>query len=264
MPSGGGIHAINRAHGNFKKIMKNSKKIYLALRKRVLLSLRGRFFIVRRQRGLTFLVDVLNYIDRQIEAFGSYENAQINSFVARIGEHDATLFVDIGANLGLYSLAVAKSFPNCDIVAFEPDRRNFCQLHGNLFVNEFEDRVRVEPFALGANSGQTRFIRHSAENRGRSRVDADGSVSVEVRKLDDLLMVSGLRIALKIDVEGHEHNVITGATKLLLENDCLLQIESFSPDRLERQLAALGYRLLARHGDDLTFERHPDLVTCTE
>lgn len=232
------------------------KQVYMAIRKRCLLALRGRFFIVRRKRGLSFLVDILNYIDREIEAFGSYENKQISQLLAKIRERNATFFIDIGANIGLYSISVAKIFPKCEILAFEPDRRNFCQFHANLFLNGLEDRVRVEPYAISASSGQACFTRHEAENRGRSRVESGGGFVVETRRLDDLLEISGGCVAIKIDVEGHEYDVIAGATKLLTNNDVFLQIESFSSDRIEGQLAALGYRVTGRTGHDLTFERN--------
>ena len=231
------------------------RQLYLALRKRLLLALRGRFFVARRDRNLLFLIDILNYIDREIEAFGAYEKDQLSQFLGRIADRKASLFVDIGANLGLYSLSVATAFPDCEIVAFEPDRRNFGQLHGNLFLNNLQDRVRVEPFALSSAAGQTRFVRHDAENRGRSRLGEDGGFLVEVRRLDDLLPVSGRNIVIKIDVEGHERDVIAGAGRILAENDCLLQVECFAPEALVAQLRDLGYRLVAREGDDLTVEK---------
>ena len=222
------------------------------------MALRGRFFVSRRGYDLLYLIDIRNYIDREIEAFGGYEKPQLAHFLRRVGARNASLFVDIGANLGLYSLAVARTYPECEVLAFEPDRRNFCQLHGNLFLNDLQDRVRVEPYALSSSSGQTRFVRHDAENRGRSRVDKQGGFSVDVRRLDDLLLITGQSIVIKIDVEGHEQDVIAGAGQVLSQNDCLLQVECFAPDSLIRQLGDLGYQVVARDGDDLTFEKRPE------
>lgn len=231
------------------------RKIYMALRKRILLTLKGRYFVISRNRGLIFLADILNYIDREIEAFGEYEAVQVSGLLEKISESNATHFVDIGANLGIYSLAVAKSCPNCEILAFEPDRRNFSQLHANIFLNDLQDRIRVEPYAISAAKGSARFYRYQDENRGRSGLSEDGSYMVETRRLDDLLQVSGKKIVVKIDVEGREQDVISGAINVLASNDCLLQIESFDPDRIERKLAALGYRLTVRMGNDLLFEK---------
>ena len=55
--------------------------------------------------------------------------------------------------------------------------------------------------------------------------------------------MEGKRIAIKIDVEGHEVNVINGALKLLSENDCVLQVECFTAvPELEGILRAIGYK----------------------
>ncbi len=60
---------------------------------------------------------------------------------------------------------------------------------------------------------------------------------------------------IKIDVEGHEVNVLAGAEALLLKNQAVLQVECFEPHRhfLRPFLEKLGYRELAEIGPDLYF-----------
>lgn len=228
-------------------------QIYLALRKRALRLLRGRYFVVSR-RGARYLVDINNYIDRQIEAYGGYENDRVDRFLDEMARLNCAMFVDIGANLGVYTVAVAARFPKMDIVAFEPDTINFAQLYANLFLNKMADRVNVHSVALSNKAGITHFHRYDDENRGRSAVRPDGELIIQIMTLDSLLVVSGQRVALKVDVEGHEVEVLMGARSLLSNNKCLLQVECFDVSRIEPLLTELGYALKWQVGDDYVFE----------
>lgn len=228
-------------------------QIYLALRKRILRLLRGRYFVVSR-RGSRYLVDVKNYIDRHIEAYGGYENDRVDRFLDEMAKIDCNMFLDIGANLGVYTVAVAKRFPDVDIVAFEPDRINCAQLHANLFLNAIADRVDVHAVALSDQAGTVHFQRHNDENRGRSAVRPDGEIQVQAVTLDSVLKMTGQRVAVKIDVEGHEAAVLLGARSLLANNQCFLQIESFELSRIEPMLKELGYAVKWHIGEDYIFE----------
>lgn len=228
------------------------EQIYLAIRKRVLHLLHGRYFVVSRQ-GSRYLLDIRNYIDRQIEATGGYEKDRIERFLEEMARMECNLFIDIGANLGLYTLAVAKKFPDLDIIAFEPDKINCAQLHANIFLNTIVDRVKVHAVALSDRSGMASFHRHDDENRGRSAVRRDGEIQVPTKTLDSIMTMSGQRVALKIDVEGHEPEVLLGARSLLVNNNCLLQVESFDLSLVEPILSELGYAVKWRIGSDYVF-----------
>ena len=227
-------------------------QLYLALRKRILTILKGRYFVVRRG-GLYFLVDIFNFIDRRIEGNGEYEEDLILQFIDDVKKLGADYFIDIGANLGLYSLKIATSQPNISIIAFEPDLRNFSQLHANIFLNELEDVIKTERIALSDRSGESRFHRDEAENRGRSRVANNGDRFVLAKKLDDLLNFSGKRVAIKIDVEGHELKVIRGAEHFLQNNKCIVQIEAFDRAPVQEAMMRVGYTLTRSVGNDLIF-----------
>lgn len=225
------------------------KTIYLAIRKRILLLLRGQYFVARRN-GRRYLIDPYNYIDRRIEAFGTYERSQRSYFLNLLKQNAATLFVDIGANNGLYSIDVLHTLPDIKAVAFEPDTRNLAQLYANLFLNEIEDRVEIHNVALSNTVGSVRFHRHERENRGRSMIAADGERSVAVAMLDDIITCAGQTVGIKIDVEGHELKVLDGAKKLLVNNKCILQVEAFNPKPVLELLREYGYRTCAQFGDD--------------
>lgn len=219
----------------------------------MLLAFRGRYFVVRRDAGV-FLVDIKNHIERRIEAFGNYEAAQLSYFF-RVGTQvQPTMIIDIGANTGLYSIQSARRFPRCEVLAFEPDLRNRAQLMANLFLNEMQDRVRVQDLALSDKAGITSFHRFSDENRGRSSIQSGGEYMVRRACLDNLVKLKGETIMLKIDVEGHELEVLRGAKDLLFSNKCALQIESTErEDMLVDFFSLLNYRKFACIGHDKYF-----------
>lgn len=231
-----------------------AKDVYLALRKRIRLLFTGRYFVVQKN-GIKYLLDIYNYIDRNIEAYGIYEHDQLSYFMQQIAQLGSSKFIDAGANSGMYSINVAARFPGVKVIAFEPDTRNLAQLHGNLYLNEIQDVVDVQSVALSDSSGTASFHRHGRENTGRSMLSATGEYSVSVARLDDIVSAVGERIAIKIDVEGNELPLLRGAQRLLQDNECFIQVESFSPGEITKYLGELGYFIQKQYGNDYYFSR---------
>ncbi len=230
------------------------KNIYLAFRKKIRLFISGRYFIVQK-KGVNYLLDAYAYIDRNIEAYGIYEPDQLTYFIEKITNFNPSLFIDAGANLGLYSVNVAREIPGIRVIAFEPDARNRAQLIANLFLNELVEVVSVEGVALSDRSGFARFHRHNKENPGRSMLSDEGTYTVTIKTLDDKINSVGERIAIKIDVEGHELPLLKGAYRVLTENECFIQVESFAPAGVFEFLSGLDYFLLKQYGNDYFFTR---------
>ena len=164
----------------------------------------------------------------------------------RILGHD-TLFVDVGANIGTYSLWAADL--GSAVIAVEPAVDARQALRDNADLNGFE--LEVIPAALAEKPGVMRFINSMATMNHLVRKDEAGGVEVEVRTLDSVL---GTRVAdgVKIDVEGGEHFVLDGARQALAEGRLpVIQIEwnvmaekmyGDSRERLADALIGYGYR----------------------
>ena len=127
------------------------------------------------------------------------------------------LFVDIGANCGLYSLIAAKA--GVPVLAVEPNRLNHLRLKQNIDHNGF---ANIQPHALALSDKPGRAALYGG-GEGASLLRNWGGMTntyaqeVEVDTLDNLLASrSGLGdILIKIDVEGHELAVLSGARGLL-------------------------------------------------
>ena len=133
------------------------------------------------------------------------------------------LFVDIGANVGSYTVLAAGAC-GASVVAVEPVPSTYGQLLDNIRLNNLESLVIAENIGLAAAPGQLRF---SARLGTMSHVLAAGkqeadAIDVPVRTLDDVLQ-DRRPTFIKIDVEGYEAEILKGARRAL-RSDTLLAV----------------------------------------
>lgn len=157
--------------------------------------------------GAPFRFDIVdNSTDRQSLLRPAYNREEFDFLVGKMGE--GAVFVDIGANVGFFSVKVAAHCgPDCSVVAIEPNPVTLARLRFN--AQSLRDRIAVVGKAIGRVLGTARF-HSSGSNLGESRFDAAGEIEVPVEPLLDVVTALGLsRIdALKIDVEGYEDEAL--------------------------------------------------------
>jgi FkbM family methyltransferase len=220
--------------------------------------------------GSRFLLDLDNYVDSMLFVKGGFESREIETLTRYAEEAGCRAFVDVGAHFGLFTITIARQ-PWCQrVYAFEPDPRNFAQLMANVFLNNLSDKVAAYPLALSDQDGRARFQlgreRHKTDfgkfNSGMSALAAsekpcapEHTVMVETRKLDELLKLNDEAVAAKIDVEGHELEVLRGMRRLLEQNRCVLLVEAFPASRgaVFAYLNRLGYKVAAEPGEPSNF-----------
>jgi hypothetical protein len=72
------------------------------------------------------------------------------------------------------------------------------------------------------------------------------NISVPIFSFDDVLQLSNRKLAIKIDVENYECNVLSGMEQTLRNNRCIIQVETFNYlDQVRSLLAAEAYQLVA-------------------
>lgn len=152
--------------------------------------------------------------------FGSY-GFFLSDFLAR--QRASFVFLDIGANQGLYSILAARN-PACRAVhAFEPVAPVADLLEANLALNHAQ-RVVVHRQAISDKAGRIQIAfdpRHSGTS-SIAPVRDDAALAglrttiletIEHKTLDAMISAGDARILIKIDVEGHEETVVSEISK---------------------------------------------------
>jgi FkbM family methyltransferase len=127
-------------------------------------------------------------------------------------------FVDVGANLGYFSLLWAATNSGNRSVAFEASPRNVAMLRDNVSRNALGSRVAVMPVAVGAAAGRHRFDMGPPEQTGWggfTREQDSDAPEVDVVRIDEVLDTGDPIALLKIDIEGAEAWALAGCERLL-------------------------------------------------
>jgi FkbM family methyltransferase len=119
------------------------------------------------------------------------------------------VFVDVGANIGAYTVLVAAAAGRCRVLAIEPLAILAAQLRANVALNNFRE-VTVIEHAVGEAEGRISLAVDAANLGATSASGEGGSHAVQVRPLFAALRDAGVDgvSALKIDVEGYEDRVL--------------------------------------------------------
>lgn len=175
--------------------------------------------------------------------------------------------VDVGANIGFFSLLAARLVgPQGRVYAVEPAPENVAAIRANTELNGVANVEAVE-VAAGAAAGRSRLL--VVEDQSWSMMESQGDhplgkerIEVEVAPVDDL--VGQGRIApprlVKIDVEGAEPDVLRGARRTLAEHRPAVICELHGTNEpVAEALEAAGYELTNLEGPDPVREAAPDI-----
>lgn len=155
-----------------------------------------------------------------------------------LAEH-VSCFFDVGANVGYYSLLMsATGNDQIKCYAFEPKKSVFNRLNASTRDNHLEERVSAFNFAIG-DKEEDATIKLSRQGSGGNTLctnkngEKDSGISEKVKTitLDGFIAKNGTipnNSILKVDVEGYENKVISGATNFLTSgNPPIIMIEAF-------------------------------------
>jgi FkbM family methyltransferase len=219
--------------------------------------------------GFRLLLDETSLVDRAVIETGEWERPQLDflaDLIERMRGRGDTLFMDVGAYWGLYSLVAHRSGAFDRILAFEADPHNFAQLQANLFLNGAANAVECIATAVSDVAGTLVFrdsASHPDGNRAGTGVLHAGSElpgrQVACRPLDALVPPGVRHILLKIDVEGHEANVLRGMAGLVASHRIVAQVEIFDLHQAAalEEIGKLGLREIHRIYPDYYFTNIP-------
>ncbi len=179
---------------------------------------------------------------------------------------DEGIILDIGANIGITTVPIAKKKRNATIYSFEPVPENLKAL--KRVIEYFRlTNVRVIHTALGDQHGELKMIMpiiDKVKMQGLSYIPSDNmevgtndiEIIVPVQKLDDIPEIANAQkiSAIKIDVENFEYFVLKGASNVLIQHMPIIYCELWDNDKrllTIDYLNSLGYEVKVYDGGAL-------------
>jgi len=239
-----------------------SKLVKLPILKRLIPSLSIRFLkLLKKNRGYfnirntKMFLDFLDPIDREIILHQEFESIEINFLIKQININKINYFLDVGANCGYYSLNVAKEIRNIIIFSFEPNKEAYFKFSKSLKKNQnLSKKIKLEKFGLSNKSSKLKMqskVKFGYTQTGGSSIVNDDEIDNNkfffgnFKIGDEEINLINKKIAIKIDVEGHELNVLKGIKQTLKKNKCVILIESHSKNYeiVNNFLTSINYKL---------------------
>jgi len=223
----------------------------------------GKIVFETRDAGIKVLCDKADKRIAPIEIlnFGPYER-EYSDLMFRLVEDHMSIF-DIGANIGWYSLNIAKRFPNAKIHAFEPIPATYGYLLANIALNRSQ-QIQGHNFGFSDHDGDLTFYFDPQGSVGASLVDMQEygvtqKLVCKIERLDAFVERTGTTVDfIKCDVEGAELFMFAGGIETLKRYKPIIFTEmlrkwakkfNYHPNQIIELLGNLGYRcFISREG----------------
>lgn len=191
--------------------------------------------------GLKMRLTLKDWVQFNLFIYGQYEDNETK--LVRKLCRDESVFFDIGANVGYYSLIAGKTNKNNRVYAFEPVSKTFARAAENIKLNHLNNIFLHKKII--SNRTELASINVGNENNwGMSSLVQHDHLSGDVEKVESITLdnfVKEEKITrldlVKIDVEGFELNVLQGMKETLIQFKPIILIEI-----LDQNLAANGHK----------------------
>jgi len=166
--------------------------------------------LLKNRDGTCFCLDPNDWITRTILLAGNYEPHSVK--LAKSILKNGGLFVDVGANFGLFTCQVGKLNCNVSAIAIEPNYKILGTLINNVKLNNLQQQVKIFNMALSDEIGFLNLEQPVSNNIGRTVTNnsSKGSLFLFCSSLNFFYKQNiHEQIALmKIDIEGNEFNIL--------------------------------------------------------
>jgi FkbM family methyltransferase len=190
----------------------------------------------------------------EILNFAYYEKTELD-MVMNLADETSTVF-DIGANIGWYSLNIAKNKKNTKVFSFEPIPKTFDYLKRNVKLNQIKN-IEIFNFGFSYEERDIEFYYYkegsgNASLANLSDVENIHKIICSVKKLDDFVYENRYSVDfIKCDVEGAELLVLKGGIETIKRDKPIIFMEmlrkwtskfNYHPNDIIKLLTNEGYR----------------------
>ena len=236
--------------------------------------------VINTKHGLFFISNPNETIQKHLISNGEFEYHLV-SFTKSVLNIKPGVVIDVGANIGTFSIPLAMHYPNCEFIAFEPQRTIYHHLVSNVFINQLSNitlnrnaisdcgqkQLRVPFFDSSENyTGSVSLDQNVIAKRSSIKGVAEpGSYAknydvVNVMKLDEVI-TSNVSV-IKIDVEGMELSVLKSARRMLENNSPIILLETWDlPEFIQENraiynfLLSIGYEIFKVGNDSIACKK---------
>lgn len=207
---------------------------------------------------------------KNIEENIDCEKESLRQFYENIDKNKNGVIVDIGAQIGLYSL-YAKNLKNYIFYSYEPYEESFNLLKDNILLNEIlnvnvinrgiSDKWEKKKLKVCKNHTGLNTL---GENLLRFSKDESEEIEIQVSSLDDEFYYTDTDISyIKIDTEGWEYNILRGGVNIINKCKPDIQLEwnvtnmnqcGVNENDLKSLLFDMGYVLVSKKNEEILFK----------
>ncbi len=243
-----------------KKLLRIAKESFFALifYKTPLTYLKSRLGLFKNKKITVSLNNGISYVinagTTEIRVIDEIWRLRVYDPLLSFVASGATV-IDIGANIGVFSVKAARHAKDVKVLSFEPFPRNFEMLKGNIGINHLDNFIYPVRLAVsGKKEEKTLYFRpHDSGGASLKRYGDESelsSITVQTTTLEDIFRDHHVTVCdfLKVDCEGAEEEILTTAPRLMFDRIRSLTIEwhqdlnKMTLDEFLAFLGGLGYQ----------------------
>tara|TARA_B110000483_G_scaffold135066_1_gene161593 strand:- start:62 stop:823 length:762 start_codon:yes stop_codon:yes gene_type:complete len=188
--------------------------------------------------------------------FKDYEK-NVSNFIKKILKKNSNA-IDIGANLGYYSILFSSILKNGQVYAFEPEKRNFKKLMNNIKLNNCKN-ITAYNIGLSNSKSQKKLFLTTEINEGGHHILCSSSSektyqTIYTNKLDNLIKNKKFFEIVKIDVEGYELEVLKGMKNVLKKTHYVIIENNNNFEKINLILKKFNFKKIKAFKKDLIFK----------
>lgn len=211
-------------------------------------------FTIKNKTGI-FAVEAF---DDSTTICSDYFEQDIRSWLSTPTVKD--IFIDIGANRGIYSIIAPTFYGYKHVHAFEPNPEVISILEKNITLNNLNDKVTIHNYGLGDISGEVSFVYDPLHKGGGQIINTEqttNTMRVPIKVFDSAIPSSeAAKISfIKIDTEGFEFNVLSGMRTTLetMQTGSCIMVESSDVNKLTELLKKSNFEMINSINNDHLF-----------